>query len=86
MCSWWMRCRSIRKKMEIISFRKVITPVFSGATDHKTHGSDHTTDFESRISKKKVSKLLGLILKSVIKRTITQITSIDEQPTTYNYK
>ncbi len=21
----------------------------SGATDHKTHGSDHTTDFESRI-------------------------------------
>ncbi len=23
--------------------------VTSGATDHKTHGSDHTTDFESRI-------------------------------------
>ncbi len=26
-----------------------LCPATSGATDHKTHGSDHTTDFESRI-------------------------------------
>ncbi len=29
--------------------KNLIHTYTNGATDHKTHGSDHTTDFESRI-------------------------------------
>ncbi len=45
--------------------------VFSGAMDHKTHGSGHTTDFELRIweffqiSKKKIV-LAILITNSIL--------------------
>ncbi len=57
----------------------VLCIFISGATDHKTHGSDHGSDFESRIgsffgSAKKSFTTISFTTKVSNKpRTITQI-------------
>lgn len=47
----------------------------SGATDHKTHGSDHITFFESRIgslfgSTKEGDKRLALIARDILNKVL----------------